>query len=95
MTRRHYRGSIKTRLTFIILFVTSVTVIIGYSSFIYWNLSSQHERAINLSKTVGDVLSQDIAKLILLKDIAIAADITSGLKSFDNLNSMVLYKLDG
>ena len=95
MTKREYKGSIQTRLNLIILLVISIAGIIGYSSFIYWNLKSQHDRAINLSETVGDILSQDITKLILLKNISTAADMTSALKSFDNLHNMVLYKLDG
>ncbi|RXK12733.1 diguanylate cyclase [Halarcobacter mediterraneus] len=93
MTKKEYKGSIKTRLTLIILLVTLLTGIFGYSSFVYWNLKSQYDNAVNLSKTVGNILGQDIAKLILLKDISSAADITSKLKHFHNLDSMVLYKL--
>ena len=49
----------------------------------------------NLSKTIALILGQDVAKLILLNNISAAADISDSLKSFSNLNSMVLYKLDG
>ncbi|RXJ91659.1 diguanylate cyclase [Arcobacter sp. CECT 8983] len=94
MTKKHYRGSIKRRLTLMILLVTLITGIVGYSSFVYWNMKSQQTKTIELSRTVAKILSQDIAKLVLLKEIAVAADITSKLKSFDNIDSMILYKLD-
>ncbi|WP_417327820.1 EAL domain-containing protein [Halarcobacter sp.] len=94
MTQKQYRGSIKRRLTLMILLVTLITGTVGYSGFVYWNMKSQYDKTIELSRTVAKVLSQDIAKLILLKKVAVAADITSKLKSFDNIDSMVLYKTD-
>ncbi len=89
-----YNGSIQKKLAIIIFIVTSITSFIGYSSFLYWYLGNQHQRALELSKTVALVLSQDTAKLIFLDDIAAASDISSKLESFNNLESMVLYKLD-
>ncbi|NVJ53035.1 MAG: EAL domain-containing protein [Campylobacteraceae bacterium] len=94
MTKKQYRGSIKRRLTFIILLVNLITGIVGYSSFVYWNMKSQQIKTIELSRTVAKVLSQDIAKLVLLKEVAVAADITSKLKSFEDIDFMVLYKND-
>jgi diguanylate cyclase (GGDEF)-like protein/PAS domain S-box-containing protein len=55
-------------------------------------MSNQQQRVINLSETVGLVLSQDFAKLVLLNDMDVASDITAKLKSFDRLRSMVLYR---
>lgn len=89
-----YKGSIKKRLIVIIMLIASLTSLISYGSFVYWYMGNQHERAMNLAQTVGLVLAQDFAKLILLNEVSAAADITSQLKSFSNLNSMVLYKLD-
>ncbi|MEA3554488.1 MAG: PAS domain S-box protein [Campylobacterota bacterium] len=57
-------------------------------------MDNQQNRSLKLAKTVGVVLSQDIAKLVLLNEVSAAADISSKLKSFTNLNTMVLYKLD-
>jgi PAS domain S-box-containing protein len=89
-----YKGSIKNRLTGIILLVTSTTLIIAFSSFTYWYLQYQQTQSIRLAKTVSNVLGQDIAKLILLNDMTSAIDISTNLTSFDNLDKMVLYKLD-
>ncbi|WP_321313234.1 PAS domain S-box protein [Halarcobacter sp.] len=89
-----YKGSIKKRLTSIIVSVTILTALIGYSSFVYWYMTNQYNNVLKLSKSVALVLGQDIAKLVLLNDISVAADITTKLKSFKNLDSMVLYKLD-
>ncbi|RXJ68458.1 hypothetical protein CRV08_06400 [Halarcobacter ebronensis] len=90
-----YKGSIKKRLTLIIVLVTILTGFIGYSTFVYWYMTNQYNNTLKLSKSIGLVLGQDVAKLILLNDISAAADITTKLKSFSNLDSMVLYKLDG
>lgn len=88
------RGSIQNRLIGIILFVTFITAIIGYGSFVYWYMQNQYDRTIKLAHTVGLVLGQDFARLILLDDISVATDISSSLKSFSNLDKMVLYNLD-
>jgi len=90
-----YTGSIKKRLIFIILLITVLTSIVGYSSFVYWSLSDHQKSTIKLSKTVGLVLSQNIAQLVLLNKVSAAADISSQLKAFNSLDNMVLYKLDG
>lgn len=90
-----YQGSIQKKLTSIILLVAILTSFVGYGSFVYWYMDDQQSRSIKLAKTVGTVLGQDIAKLILLNEISAAADITSKLKSFENLSTMVLHNLDG
>ncbi len=92
--KTNYKGSIKKRLIAIIMLVTGLTSFIGYSSFVYWYMGNQYERALNLSQTVGLVLGQDIAKLILLNEVSAAADISSQLKSFSTLDSMVLYTME-
>lgn len=89
-----YEGSIRKKLILIIMSVTLVTALIGYTTFVYWYMEDQYKRAINLSKTMSLVLGQDFAKLILLNDVSAAADITSSLKSFSNIDSMVLYNLE-
>jgi PAS domain S-box-containing protein len=71
-----------------------ITSVVGYSAFLYWYMKNQHEKALEQSQTVGLILGQDIAKLILLNDISVASDITTKLKSFQTLKTMVLYKKD-
>ncbi len=90
-----YQGSIKKRLILIILFVATLTSVIGYGSFVYWYMGDQHSRTIKIAKTVALVLGQDVAKLTLLNEISAAADITSKLKSFPNLDRVVLHNQDG
>lgn len=89
------KGSIKNKLIVIILSVTFLTGVIGYSTFVYWYMNNQYVKSLELAKTVGLVLSQDFAKLVLLNEVSVAADISSSLKSFSNIDSLVLYKLNG
>ena len=74
--------------------VTLITSFTGYGAFLYWYMNNQQNKTVELAQTVGLVLGQDIAKLVLLNDVSFASDITSKLKSFSGLESMVLYKLD-
>lgn len=85
------KKSIKNRLTVIIMVVTLVTSTLGYGVFLYWYMGNQHKKALELAHTVGLVLGQDIAKLVLLNDVSAASDITTKLKSFHSLETMVLY----
>ncbi|AXX89602.1 sensor histidine kinase [Arcobacter suis] len=89
-----YKGSIKRRLIIIIMSVTLITSFTGYATFLYWYMNNQQNKTVELAQTVGLVLGQDIVKLVLLNDVSFASDITSKLKSFSTLESMVLYKLD-
>lgn len=89
------KGYIKSKLTFIILAVTTITSAIGYIGFISWYMNEQYKKTIELSNTIGIVISQDVGKLILLDDVSAAADISTQLKSFTNLQKLVLYKKDG
>lgn len=66
----------------------------GYGSFLFWYMNNQYDRVVEQSKVVGTILGQDIAKFVFLNELSAAADISSKLKTFLNLNKMVLYKLD-
>lgn len=90
----NYKGSIKKRLVIIIMTVTLLTSFTGYGAFLGWYMNNQQKQVVDLAHTVGLILGQDIAKLILLNDVSLASDITSKLKSFSSLESMVLFKLD-
>ncbi|WP_143145135.1 PAS domain S-box protein [Arcobacter sp. LA11] len=75
--------------------VILLTGVIGYSTFVYWYMNNQYNKSLDSAKTVGLVLAQDFAKLVLLNNVSAAADISSSLKSFSNLDALVLYTLDG
>jgi len=89
-----YKGSIQNRLLKLLLLIISIIFFTGYSIFVIWYMKDKEDKNINLSQTITQVLSQDLAKLILLNDVAAASDITSKLKSFSNINSVVIYKKD-
>jgi two-component system, NtrC family, sensor histidine kinase AtoS len=89
------KGSIKRKLIFIILSVTSITSALGYIGFVSWYMNEQYKKTLELSNTIGIVISQDVGKLILLDDVSAAADISTQLKSFTNLQKLVLYKKNG
>jgi len=94
LNQKKFRGSLRRKLLFIILFVTLSTGLMGYIGFVYWYVSNQHAQIEELSKTLGSVVGQNIAKIVLLDDVSAAAEVTSQLKSFDKLEKLVLYKLD-
>ena len=95
MAVKQYQGSIQKRLVSIILLVTTLTGFFAYGSFVSWYMNDQNTKTLTLARTVALVQSQNFAKVILLNDVSVAADITSQLNSFTRLNSMVLYKKDG
>ncbi|QKF77241.1 sensor histidine kinase [Arcobacter defluvii] len=88
------KDSIKSKLILIILAVTSITSALGYIGFVSWYMNEQYKKTLELSNTIGIVISQDVGKLILLDDVSAAADISTQLKSFTNLQKLVLYKKD-
>ena len=89
-----YKASIKKKLTSIIIIVSTISSLIGFGSFIYWYMDNQHKTTLEQSHTVAVILSQDIAKLTFLNDVSAAADISSNLKSFKNIEKLVIYNLN-
>ena len=88
------KGSITRRLVIIILSVALLTGAVGYTSFLVWYMAMQQERITSQANTVALVLSQDLARLALLKDLAVAADISTKLESFGDLEALVFYQID-
>jgi PAS domain S-box-containing protein/diguanylate cyclase (GGDEF)-like protein len=95
MNTARYKGSIQKKLTFQILSIVVTMGILGYIVFLMVYLKKQDNESRELAQTVSHVVSQDLAKLILLKDLATAADISSKLHSFKKIQSVVLYKNNG
>ena len=95
MTSTVYKGSIFKKLFMLIFITTSVLFIFGYSFFIYKFIQNEIVQNKKLSISVEKTISQDLAKLILLNDISSAADITTKLKSFDKIISVVVFNKKG
>ncbi len=87
-------SSIKKGLVVIILIVNLFTLSIGFTSFVLWFTKNQYENNLEFAKTISEVIGQNIAKIVLLDDVAAAADVTTSLRSFPKLNSLILYNLD-
>jgi diguanylate cyclase (GGDEF)-like protein/PAS domain S-box-containing protein len=94
MDKVKYSGSIQKKLLKIILLITSLTYLIAYSIFAIWYIHNQEKEKKQLAFTISHVLGQDFAKLILLKDVSTAADITTKLRSFNSIDSITIYTKD-
>ncbi len=92
MKTREYKGSIEKKLRKLVLLIVSMVFFIAYVAFAIFYIKEENIRAVKLNKTIQNVISQDLAKLIFLNNVATAADITTKLKSFDVLESLVVYK---
>ncbi len=90
-----WRKSIRKRLTLIILLVVSFTGLLGYSGFLAWSLTTQEKEARQQAVILSQVLGNDIARLVLLDDVSVAADINAKLRSFELLDRLIIYRSDG
>ncbi len=79
----------------LIFITTSILFLFGYSFFIYKTIQNEIVQNKNLSLSIEKTISQDLAKLILLNDVYSAADITTKLKSFDKILSVVVFDKKG
>lgn len=89
------RLSIKSQLTLMILFVSATTGVFAYAMFLTWSLVNQQKEAAEQADTLAQVISQDLARLLLLDDINFAADINAKLRAFDKLDSFIVYDTHG
>ncbi len=88
---KYLRGSIKYKLLVIMLLISFVSIVSSYIVFVTWYVMGEHQKKIELSKTITNVLSQNFAKLIFLEDIKEASDITTILHSYSDIERLVLY----
>lgn len=89
------RASIRSHLTLVIFFLTLTLSGLGYSTFLTWSLNHQQQQALTHADNLSQLLSQDFARLILMNEVAVAADIHSKLQTFDLLEAMLLYSEQG
>jgi len=89
------RNSISVKLIAIVMLVVAITSLSGYIAFVSWFMKSQQEQAVGHANSVGMVLGQEFARLLLMNDVNAATDISSKLQSFDQVDGMVLYNQQG
>jgi len=85
--------AIREKLTLgIVAILTAIALIvatIGVMAF----LEDKKEDNLKEAYIIKDIISQDMAKLVLLNSVYSAVDINNKLKSFSHLNSLILYNL--
>ena len=89
------KGSIKQELLKSIFFSVFSTAFIGYALFFQFYIEKEIEEDVQTSKIIGDLIGQDVVKIIYLNDIATASDVSTQLKSFENILNVTLHKKDG
>jgi signal transduction histidine kinase len=92
--KNKYNGSIRKKLILIIFISTFVTSIIGYGGFVYWFMNHQYSKVLNTTNIISNIISKEAAKLIVLDEVSSASEISIYLRSFKNLDSLVLYNLN-
>jgi len=86
-----YKGSIEKKFLKAIFFLVSIVVLSGYIIFVSWYIHDQKEDRFYLSEHITKILAQDFVRLILLDDLNTAADLTTKLRSFKEIEKVVLY----
>ena len=86
-----YDKSIKNKLFIDLFLILSSVLIVGYLFFGFFSYFTEKEDNKLFAKEVVKVLSQDFAKIILLNDLATAADINAKLKDFSNIEAVYVY----
>jgi diguanylate cyclase (GGDEF)-like protein/PAS domain S-box-containing protein len=86
--------TIQKKLVFMIVSIVSIVTLIGYLIFTSWYVKEQKKQHLQMAHMVSKVISQDLAKLLLLNSVSSASDLSTKLDSFDFLNWLVVYKLD-
>jgi diguanylate cyclase (GGDEF)-like protein/PAS domain S-box-containing protein len=91
-TRLKRQGiSIRLRLLAMMMAVVSVAALGGYGVFAYWQIGAQQARLGAFAQSLTEVLSQDFARMVLLNDPAVAADVSARLAAFPVVRLAVLY----
>lgn len=86
--------SIRLRLLAMMMTVVSVAALGGYALFAYRQIGAQQERLTVFSHSLTEVLAQDFARLALLNDPVVAADVTARLAAFPTVRHAVFYDTD-
>lgn len=71
--------------------VVSVAALGGYAVFAYWQIGAQQARLGAFAQSLTEVLSQDFARMVIMNDPAVAADISARLAAFPAVRHAVLY----
>jgi diguanylate cyclase (GGDEF)-like protein/PAS domain S-box-containing protein len=87
-------NTIQNKLVSMIVLIVSLVTLLGYLIFSSWYIKEQKEQNLQMANTISHVISQDLAKLILLNNVSSASDLSAKLDSFGFLNWLVVYKMD-
>ena len=85
--------SIKNKLTLGISAIVTIVMFILYALGVAAFLNDKKEDNLKEAYIIKNVISQDMAKLVLLNSVYSEVDITNKLKSFPHLKSIILYNL--
>jgi len=83
--------SIRFKLIAVMMGVASLTALLGYLIFISWFMSSQQKHSIEQAQSIGQLLGQDFVKILMLNDMNAASDVSTKLRSFPQIQTIVLY----
>jgi len=92
---KKYNGSIRKELLRSILSTIVITIVVGYAIFIKVYMDNEQKRDVSLVQTISQIIGQDVARIVYTNSVSIASDVTTQLKSFSNLDKVVLFKTDG
>jgi diguanylate cyclase (GGDEF)-like protein/PAS domain S-box-containing protein len=87
-------NTIQNKLVSMIVLIVSLVTFFGYLIFSSWYIKEQKEQNLHMVQTISHVISQDLAKLVLLNNVASASDLSAKLDSFEFLHWLVVYKID-
>ncbi len=94
--RLTYSGlSIGLRFTLMVLLVVLAAALSGYSSIVFWQLSSQRDRNVDFAESITQLVAQDFVRIFKLNDISAAADLSAKLSAFPPLRRAALFGSDG
>lgn len=86
---------IKSKLILVIFSASMVVTVIGFSFFMFLNVQSAREEAIDRAKSEMNVMAQDFVKIVKFSDAYLTSDVVSKLRLFGLIKNIFLYDPEG
>lgn len=86
---------IKIKLIMVIFSAAMLVTIIGFAFFMFLNVQSVREEAVDRAQSEMAVLAQDFVKIVMFSDAYLAADVVSKLRLFGLIMNVFLYDSEG